>query len=247
MHTQNPTKSYESTPAAPAAVPLGSRGKMVRRVVFSLLASLTLASVSNAATISTSDEGRLRLSDSTYIGNAAGRSIRGGDNASNIVFEGFIIFDTSSVISSNVTATLIFGIGEVLGAPGDLEVYGVSSSVGFDSVADTQTEIDAVIADGGILLHTLSSPGTGIQNLDVSSFIDSERNGGNDVVGFLYKATSIVANSTQDVYTIYDSNDTEVENFTTEPLLELTVIPEPSTAILAGLGLMGVCFRRRRK
>ena len=24
-------------------------------------------------------------------------------------------------------------------------------------------------------------------------------------------------------------------------------IPEPSTAILAGLGLMGICFRRRRK
>ncbi|MDT8391024.1 MAG: PEP-CTERM sorting domain-containing protein, partial [Lentisphaeria bacterium] len=162
------------------------------------------------------------------------------------------ILDISGEDFSGVAAINISGGStlEAAGATATVTLDGGTVSIGDSSIASMTGGI-VVGAGGGILSVDLTGPGSSDQvlgTLDVS--------GG--VLNLAVNALGPVANG--DSFTVFTgavtgplSNIQVSGDFSSywdvaiSSLILTSTIPEPSTMLLAGLGLLGVTFRRRRK
>ncbi|MGB1123663.1 MAG: hypothetical protein ACPG4Q_00530, partial [Phycisphaeraceae bacterium] len=180
-------------------------------------------------TLAPTDQGRINLTNgNTRAGGLSdGRTVRAGTNANDFLFEGFMVFDTAGVAGPLNSASLDFEIGNIVGSPGGLQVYGVSSAAGFDTSLDN-TELNSMVTNGGALIQNLGSVGLGTLNTNVTAFVNAQRVAGNSTVGFLFKHDPITYDGINDQFQIYDSNDGAATQF---PELNLSsVIAQPQVA-----------------
>lgn len=205
---------------------------------------MTFGASAAVVDLNPTDEGRINLTDGNVRkGNiGGGRAIRTGTSATDEHFQGFMIFDTSSVVDPLTGAVLNFEIWDpVQGSPGNLQLFGVSSTAGFDALAD-DTELNNIITNGGALIQDLGEVAPGVQNIDVTAFVMTEIGNGNPTIGFLFKHANVTdSGGVVDMYQINDSNDPAAQR----PELSLTTIPEPTSLALLGLGGLLVARRRR--
>jgi len=180
------------------------------------------------------DQGRINLTNGNTRnsnGLADGRSIRTGTNGGDFHFHGFTIFDTSGVAGPLNNASFDFEVAAIgtQGSPGDLEIWGVSSTAGFDTVIDN-TESNNMVTDGGVLLQNLGVVTPGTQSVDVTSFANAQRVAGNSTFALMLKHSNVSFDGTPDFYQVWDSNDSPT-SVTQYPELSLsTVITQPQVA-----------------
>lgn len=193
---------------------------------------------------SINQQGRINDSFSQPGTLSEGRTIRFGTTGGNAEFRGYMIFDTASFVGGVGTATLTYEISTTItgSAPGAFTVYGVSVDAGFDGVINSAGERQALFESAGGPNATVVSSGafaTGVNIVDVTSFVSTERGNTNNVVAFLFVEDAPTFDGAANLGQVIDSNDPG-----TNPQLEL-VVPEPSSLALLGLGALA-CVRRRR-
>ena len=206
-----------------------------------------LGSTASAAVIVASDTGRINAATAAEAGDPSteGRAMRTGTTATNVVFEGFMTFNTSSYTDPLGSALLTLEVFAKTGNPGSVNVYAISSSLGFNSFIDTAGERSVLVSPSTqTLVGTIADPVPGIYNFDVTSWVTYERNASNSIMGFVLEHSNITLNSAVDLVEVYDHLNEPVS--ATRPQLTLEApIPEPTS--LALMCLSGLFLRRRAR
>ncbi len=204
---------------------------------------------------SSNNQARFNAATGAVAGTTAeGQTIRVGTTATNVEFVGYMIFDTTAFPTPGAVdlAELTYQTTYSTPSPASYLLYGVSLSA-LSLGANLSSNAERVTFDGALggpsssLIATIDTALTpaGVITFDVTSFVNSQRIGGNNFIAFAFQDPSPTIDGVFNTVQIYDSNDGGgVQN----PQLELTVnpIPEPSSLmVFAGMGLCALVRRRK--
>lgn len=172
--------------------------------------------------------------------------------------KGILEFDISSVGAGTYSAVLtldFYGVEDYSGPAVTLKLYDMSESTEDGDVMTGETK-GSYIADI-FTISPSSAPAPGIYSFDVTSAIASDiaNMPGNTFAGFVLDYSLVdpslpYTDYVNDIFpTVHFNNYDEStgEGSTLTLREETTPVPEPSTVMLIGTGLVGIYFARRKK
>ena len=158
---------------------------------------------------------------------------------------------TTGIIGGNTTVAAggKLAPGAEAGLAGNLTFSnGLNLSASSNDTGAYLFNLNAVGASDRITLTTGLANALNIGTLDAADFTFTTGVGFGAGIYVLFDANSAIAGSIGDGFVDFGDGITgtlSIDNITNDVLL--TVVPEPSAAVLVALGLAGVCARRRRK